>query len=66
MVYFDLIGGILYNQGYDIAEITPTIMSNVRCNGNETLIQSCLHDPWGATICRRQILMVSCYPSKYI
>ena len=64
MVCFDLIGGMLSSEAYEIAQLTPTMMNNVRCKGNETLIQSCSHDPWGTSRCRGNVLMLICYPSR--
>ena len=66
MVYFDLIGGIISTEGFDITQNTPTLMSNVRCNGRETFLQSCSHDSWESTINKGYMLMVSCHSSKYM
>ena len=65
MLCFDLIGGKISLEAVGITHNTPTMMHNLRCNGNETHLQSCNHAPLGSIPSGGQMLMMTCYPSKY-
>ena len=63
---FDLIGGTISLEAVGITQNTPTMMHNLHCNGNETHLQFCNHAPLGSIPNGGQMLMMTCYPSKYI
>ena len=65
MVCFDLIGGTISLEAVGITHNTPVMMHNLRCKGNETHLQSCSHAPMGSIPSSGQMLMMTCYPSKY-